>query len=111
MNKIATMSMFLITVLATGVLHTTAIQKSNAQLDPIDSLTKMTNTSISKMPGSDGKISEGTAAASAASPPSTKLKEALANIFEIYQLMIGKNQPDVLLKLNNIERILLETLR
>ncbi|MDQ4074218.1 MAG: hypothetical protein M3162_07950 [Thermoproteota archaeon] len=110
MNKIATMSMFLIAVLATGILHTTIIQTANAQLDPIDSLTKMTNTSISKMPGSEGKTSEGTSAA-AASPTSTKLKEGLANIFEIYQLMIGKNQPEVLLKLNNIERILLETLR
>jgi hypothetical protein len=109
MNKIATMSIFLIAVLATGVLNTTVTQTAKAQLDPIDSLTKMANTSISKMPGSEGKSSDGSAAA--ASPASTKLKEALANIFEVYQLMIGKNQPDVLLKLNNIERILLETLR
>ncbi len=110
MNKIATMSMFLIAVLATGALHTTAVQTAKAQLDPIDSLTKMGNTSISKMPGLEGKATEGTTDA-AASPESTKLKEALANIFEVYQLTIGKNQPDVLLKLNNIERILLETLR
>jgi hypothetical protein len=79
-------------------------QLVNAQLDILETPTNPNNTSTSS--------STTTTATKAVDPDkSAKIKEALANIFEIYQALAEKGDVDSLLKLNTIERILLELLR
>jgi hypothetical protein len=78
-------------------------QLVNAQLDILETPTNPNNTSTS---------SSSTTTTKAVDPDkSAKIKEALANIFEIYQALAEKGDVDSLLKLNTIERILLELLR
>jgi hypothetical protein len=73
-------------------------------LDILETPTNPNNTSTSS--------STTTTATKAVDPDkSAKIKEALANIFEIYQALAEKGDVDSLLKLNTIERILLELLR
>jgi hypothetical protein len=97
MNNLAKISIFLIVVFTTGNLQNTIGQMVSAQLDPIENITDST---ISKLQKPDDK-------------KNTMIKEALANIFEIYQVMSGKDQTNVnvMLKLNNIEKILIQMMQ
>ncbi len=95
MNNLAKISIFLIVVFTTGNLQNTIGQMVSAQLDPIENITDST---ISKLQKPDDK-------------KNTMIKEALANIFEIYQILSGKDQTtnvNVMLKLNNIEKTLIQ---
>jgi hypothetical protein len=110
MNKVATISMLLIAVLGTSIVGNTINQAAKAQLDPISNLDKFTNNSLSKLKDISDKAAA--PATNAAAPQnSTLLKEGMANIFEIYQMLAGKGQTDVMLKLNNIERILIQLMQ
>ncbi len=97
MNKLAKISIFLMVVFTTGTLQNPVGQSVSAQLDPIENITE---SAISKVQKPDDR-------------ENTMIKEALANIFEIYQTLGGKDQTDVnvLLKLNNIEKILIQMMQ
>ncbi len=97
MNKLAKISIFLIVVFTSGILQNPVGQLVSAQLEPIENITEST---ISKVQKPDDK-------------KNTMIKEALANIFEIYQTLGGQDQTDVnvMLKLNNIERILIQMMQ
>ncbi|MBA3977447.1 MAG: hypothetical protein H0X50_04530 [Nitrosopumilus sp.] len=94
MNNLAKISIFLIVVFTTGSLQNTIGQTASAQLDPVENVTDSTVSTLQKP---DDK-------------KNTMIKEGLANIFEIYQILAGKDQTDVnvMLKLNNIEKILIQ---
>ncbi len=72
-------------------------QLVSAQLEPIDNITEST---ISEVQKPDDK-------------KNIMIKEALANIFEIYQTLGGQDETDVnvMLKLNNIEKILIKMMQ
>jgi hypothetical protein len=97
MNKLAKISIFLMVVFTTGILQNPVGQSVSAQLDPIENITENTITKVQKP---DDK-------------KNTMIKEALANIFEIYQTLGGQDQTDVnvMLKLNNIEKILIQMMQ
>jgi hypothetical protein len=94
----------LIAVFITGNSMYPINQLVHAQLDILETPTNPNNTAISS-------------ATTTATPKAVdtdknaKIKEALANIFEIYQVLAERGDVDSLLKLNTIERILLELLR
>jgi hypothetical protein len=97
MNKLAKTSIFLMVVFTAGLLQNPVGQLVSAQLDPIENITE---SEISKVQKPDDKRN-------------TMIKEALANIFEIYQTLGGQDQMDVnvMLKLNNIEKILIQMMQ
>src|SRR5918993_302339 len=103
MNNLGKLSVVMIAIFVSGNSIYPVSQLVNAQLDILETPTNPNNTSTS---------SSTTTATKAVDPDkSAKIKEALANIFEIYQALAEKGDVDSLLKLNTIERILLELLR
>ena len=103
MNNLGKLSVVMIAIFVAGNSIYPVSQLVNAQLDILETPTNPNNTSTS---------SSSTTATKAVDPDkSAKIKEALANIFEIYQALAEKGDVDSLLKLNTIERILLELLR
>jgi hypothetical protein len=103
MNNLGKLSVVMIAIFVAGNSIYPVSQLVNAQLDILETPTNPNNTSTS---------SSTTTATKAVDPDkSAKIKEALANIFEIYQALAEKGDVDSLLKLNTIERILLELLR
>ena len=103
MNNLGKLSVVMIAIFVAGNSIYPVSQLVNAQLDILETPTNPNNTSTS---------STTTATTKAVDPDkSAKIKEALANIFEIYQALAEKGDVDSLLKLNTIERILLELLR
>jgi hypothetical protein len=103
MNNLGKLSVVMIAIFVAGNSIYPVSQLVNAQLDILETPTNPNNTSTS---------SPTTTATKAVDPDkSAKIKEALANIFEIYQALAEKGDVDSLLKLNTIERILLELLR
>ncbi len=103
MNNLGKLSVVMIAIFVAGNSIYPVSQLVNAQLDILETPTNPNNTSTS---------STTTSATKAVDPDkSAKIKEALANIFEIYQALAEKGDVDSLLKLNTIERILLELLR
>jgi hypothetical protein len=102
MNNLGKLSVVMIAIFVAGNSIYPVSQLVNAQLDILETPTNPNNTSTSST----------TTATKAVDPDkSAKIKEALANIFEIYQALAEKGDVDSLLKLNTIERILLELLR
>lgn len=103
MNNLGKLSVVMIAIFVAGNSIYPVSQLVNAQLDILETPTNPNNTSTS---------SSSTTATKVVDPDkSAKIKEALANIFEIYQALAEKGDVDSLLKLNTIERILLELLR
>jgi hypothetical protein len=103
MNNLGKLSVVMIAIFVAGNSIYPVSQLVNAQLDILETPTNPNNTSTS---------SSTTTATKAVDPDkSAKIKEALANIFEIYQALAERGDVDSLLKLNTIERILLELLR
>lgn len=102
MNRLGKISIFLVAAFIVAGMNSTSIQMSLAQLEPIPT----DNQTSSPPPTKD---------VSPTTPPNasdnTKIKEALANIFELYQALADKGDVGILLKLNNIERILLEMMK
>jgi hypothetical protein len=102
MNNLGKLSVVLIAIFVAGNSIYPVSQLVNAQLDILETPTNPNNTSTATT----------TATTTAVDPDkSAKIKEALANIFEIYQALAEDGDVDSLLKLNTIERILLELLR
>jgi hypothetical protein len=102
MNNLGKLSVVMIAIFVAGNSIYPVSQLVNAQLDILETPTNPNNTSTSSS----------TTTTKAVDPDkSAKIKEALANIFEIYQALAEKGDVDSLLKLNTIERILLELLR
>jgi hypothetical protein len=102
MNNLGKLSVVMIAIFVAGNSIYPVSQLVNAQLDILETPTNPNNTSTSSS----------TTATKVVDPDkSAKIKEALANIFEIYQALAEKGDVDSLLKLNTIERILLELLR
>ena len=102
MNNLGKLSVVMIAIFVAGNSIYPVSQLVNAQLDILETPTNPNNTSTSSS----------TATTKAVDPDkSAKIKEALANIFEIYQVLAERGDVDSLLKLNTIERILLELLR
>ena len=104
MNNLVKMAMFLVVVFTTGSLQHTIGQTVAAQLDPI----------VTTPPATAPKAQD---PAAQPSPPAaeknTIIKEGLTNIFDIYQVLAGKDSTsiDVMLKLNNVERILIQLMK
>ncbi|MBA3750329.1 MAG: hypothetical protein H0X03_05460 [Nitrosopumilus sp.] len=98
MNNLGKISLFLIVVFTTGILQNTISQKVAAQLDPIENLTSNSSTSKLQKPQEQ---------------KNTMVKEGLANIFEIYQILSSGDESNVnvMLKLNNIEKILIQMMK
>ena len=97
MNKLGKISIFLIVVFTAGILQNPGGQSVSAQLEPIENITENT---ISEVQKPDDK-------------KNTMIKEALANIFEVYQTLGAQDKTDVnvMLKLNNIEKILIQMMQ
>ena len=97
MNKLGKISIFLIVVFTAGILQNPVGQSVSAQLEPIENITENT---ISEVQKPDDK-------------KNTMIKEALANIFEVYQTLGAQDKTDVnvMLKLNNIEKILIQMMQ
>ena len=101
MNNLGKLSVVMIAIFVAGNSIYPVSQLVNAQLDILETPTNPNNTSTTT-----------TATAKAVdTDKNAKIKEALANIFEIYQSLAGKGDVDSLLKLNTIERILIELSR
>jgi hypothetical protein len=105
MNNLGKISVVLIAIFVAGNSMYPLSQLVHAQLDILEAPTNPNNTAASSPSPTP------TPAKSVDSQKSAKIKEALANIFEIYQSLAEKGDVDSLLKLNSIERILLELLR
>ena len=103
MNNLGKISVVLIAIFVAGNSMYPISQLVHAQLDILEAPTNPNNTAASTPTPTPTK--------SVDTQKSAKIKEALANIFEIYQSLAEKGDVDSLLKLNNIERILLELLR
>ena len=99
MNNLGKLSVVMIAIFVAGNSIYPVSQLVNAQLDILETPTNPNNTSTS------------TTTKAVDPDKSAKIKEALANIFEIYQVLAERGDVDSLLKLNTIERILLELLR
>ena len=110
MNNLVKMAIFLIVVITTGSLQSTIGQMAAAQLDPI-----VTTPPTNAAP----KAQDPAAQPSPPAQPSptvqknTIIKEGLTNIFDIYQVLAGKDSTsvDVMLKLNNVEKILIQLMK
>lgn len=103
MNNLGKISIVLIAVFIAGNSMYPINQLVHAQLDILETPTNPNNTSTSSSTAVTPKPVD--------TQKNAKIKEALANIFEIYQALADRGDVDSLLKLNNIERILLELLR
>ena len=104
MNNLGKISIVLIAVFIAGNSMYPISQLVHAQLDILETPTNPNNTSKSS--------STNTATPKAVdTEKNAKIKEALANIFEIYQVLAERGDVDSLLKLNTIERILLELIK
>ena len=103
MNNLGKLSVVMIAIFVAGNSIYPVSQLVNAQLDILETPTNPNNTSTSSTTTATTKAVD--------TDKSAKIKEALANIFEIYQALAEKGDVDSLLKLNTIERILLELLR
>jgi len=104
MNNLGKLSVVMIAIFVAGNSIYPVSQLVNAQLDSLETPTNPNNTSTSSTTTTANSKAVDT-------DKSAKIKEALANIFEIYQALAEKGDVDSLLKLNTIERILLELLR
>lgn len=102
MNNLGKISIVLIAVFIAGNSMYPINQLVHAQLDILETPTNPNNTSTSPTAVTPKPVD---------TQKNAKIKEALANIFEIYQALADRGDVDSLLKLNNIERILLELLR
>jgi hypothetical protein len=119
MNNLVKMAIFLIVVITTGSLQSTIGQMAAAQLDPI--VTTPPTNAAPKAQDPAAQPSPPTPAAQPSPPaqPSptvqknTIIKEGLTNIFDIYQVLAGKDSTsvDVMLKLNNLEKILIQLMK
>ncbi|HET6591212.1 MAG TPA: hypothetical protein VFG45_13725 [Candidatus Nitrosocosmicus sp.] len=103
MNNLGKISVVLIAIFVAGNSMYPISQLVHAQLDILEAPTNPNNTAASTPTPTPTKNVD--------TQKSAKIKEALANIFEIYQALAEKGDVDSLLKLNNVERILLELLR
>jgi hypothetical protein len=103
MNNLGKISVVLIAIFIAGNSMYPISQLVNAQLDILETPTNPNNTSTSSATPSTPKAVE--------PEKNSKIKEGLANIFELYQVLAERGDVDSLLKLNTIERILLELLR
>lgn len=103
MNNLGKISIVLIAVFIAGNSMYPINQLVHAQLDILETPTNPNNTATSS--------ATTTATPKVDTDKNAKIKEALANIFEIYQVLAERGDVDSLLKLNTIERILLELLR
>lgn len=103
MNNLGKISVVLIAIFVAGNSMYPISQLVHAQLDILEAPTNPNNTAASTPTQTPTKTAD--------TQKSAKIKEALANIFEIYQALAEKGDVDSLLKLNNVERILLELLR
>lgn len=101
MNNLGKLSVVLIAIFVAGNSIYPVSQLVNAQLDILETPTNPNNTSTTTTATTKAVDTD----------KSAKIKEALANIFEIYQALAEDGDVDSLLKLNTIERILLELLR
>lgn len=101
MNNLGKLSVVMIAIFVAGNSIYPVNQLVNAQLDILETPTNPNNTSTSTTATTKAVDTD----------KSAKIKEALANIFEIYQVLAERGDVDSLLKLNTIERILLELLR
>ena len=101
MNNLGKLSVVLIAIFVAGNSIYPVSQLVNAQLDILETPTNPNNTSTTTTATTKAVDTDKNA----------KIKEALANIFEIYQALAGKGDVDTLLKLNTIERILIELSR
>ena len=101
MNNLGKLSVVLIAIFVAGNSIYPVSQLVNAQLDILETPTNPNNTSTTTTATTKAVDTD----------KSAKIKEALANIFEIYQALAEDGYVDSLLKLNTIERILLELLR
>lgn len=102
MNNLGKISIVLIAVFIAGNSMYPISQLVHAQLDILETPTNPNNTATSPATATPKTVD---------TQKNAKIKEALANIFEIYQALADRGDVDSLLKLNNIERILLELLR
>jgi len=105
MNNIGKISIVLIAVFIAGNSMYPINQLVHAQLDILETPTNPNNTSTSPATTTTD------APKAVDTDKNAKIKEALANIFEIYQSLAEKGDVDTLLKLNTIERILIELSR
>ncbi|HYF99838.1 MAG TPA: hypothetical protein VD815_07085 [Candidatus Saccharimonadales bacterium] len=103
MNNLGKISVVLIAIFIAGNSMYPISQLVHAQLDILETPTNPNNTSTSSATPSPPKPVE--------PEKNAKIKEGLANIFELYQVLAERGDVDSLLKLNTIERILLELLR
>ena len=101
MNNLGKLSVVMIAIFVAGNSIYPVSQLVNAQLDILETPTNPNNTSTTTTATTKAVDTDKNA----------KIKEALANIFEIYQALAGKGDVDSLLKLNTIERILIELSR
>ena len=121
MNNLVKMAIFLIVVITTGSLQSTIGQMAAAQLDPIVT-TPPTNAAPKAQDPAAQPSPPAQDPAAQPSPPAqpsptvqknTIIKEGLTNIFDIYQVLAGKDSTsvDVMLKLNNVEKILIQLMK
>ena len=103
MNNLGKLSVVMIAIFVAGNSIYPVSQLVNAQLDILETPTNPNNTSTTTATTAPTKAVD--------TDKNAKIKEALANIFEIYQSLAGKGDVDSLLKLNTIERILIELSR
>ena len=103
MNNLGKLSVVMIAMFVAGNSIYPVSQLVNAQLDILETPTNPNNTSTTTTTTATTKAVD--------TDKNAKIKEALANIFEIYQSLAGKGDVDSLLKLNTIERILIELSR
>ena len=102
MNNLGKLSVVMIAIFVAGNSIYPVSQLVNAQLDILETPTNPNNTSTTTTTATTKALD---------TDKNAKIKEALANIFEIYQSLAGKGDVDSLLKLNTIERILIELSR
>ena len=109
MNNLVKMAIFLAVVFTTGSLQYTIGQTVAAQLDPI------VTTPPANAPNAQDPAAQPSPPAqpSPAAEKNTIIKEGLTNIFDIYQVLAGKDSTsiDVMLKLNNVERVLIQLMK
>jgi len=110
MNNLVKMAIFLIVVITTGSLQSTIGQMAAAQLDPIVTTPPTNATPKAQDPAAQPSPP---AQPSPTVQKNTIIKEGLTNIFDIYQVLAGKDSTsvDVMLKLNNVEKILIQLMK
>jgi hypothetical protein len=110
MNNLVKMAIFLIVVITTGSLQSTIGQMAAAQLDPIVTTPPTTTAPKAQDPAAQPSPP---AQPSPTVQKNTIIKEGLTNIFDIYQVLAGKDSTsvDVMLKLNNVEKILIQLMK